>query len=272
MRMNPASSSFRSDLAGVWRRLQVLPDDEAGATVSAQRPTVVRLQAGPWFAQWMQEPAERAVPAVPLCDLAPMQLAALTEQQACWGVCHLDAHPEGEVAHWLPRVDFQPPNLQSDAGWLLFDQPERCIEIDTHSDRSQVWVREPGTAWRADEVWCLQGLDADGHDDGRVLLGAGPWRVYLRPRRGRWPRGLQPGLTLHDLLLHQPDDALSWLDHELSLGRCEGTRCDIVLSSLPASRGGQRHTTIAWHDDGQRAWVRWGDDEGWWRPLPASLP
>ena len=78
MRMNPASSSFRSDLAGVWRRLQVLPDDEAGATVSAQRPTVVRLQAGPWFAQWMQEPAERAVPAVPLCDLAPMQLAALT--------------------------------------------------------------------------------------------------------------------------------------------------------------------------------------------------
>lgn len=271
--MNPASPTFRTDLAGVWRRLPTPPSAEAGGAVSEHHGAMaVRVQAGPWFAQWTQSSAVQAVGPQTLAALPPADLALLAVQQAQWGTMHLEAHPEGEVAHWLPRVDFQPPSLQPASGWLLFDQPDRCIEIDTDTDGTQVWVREPGTAWQAHEVWCLQALDAQGREDGRLLLGAADWRVYLRPRHEHWPRGLQPGMTLHDLLLHQPDQSLNWLDHELSLGRCTGAQCEILYSSLPERRGGVVQTAITWADDHQRAHVRWGHDAGWWQRLEADAP
>lgn len=271
--MNPANFTFRTDLAGVWRRLPTRPVEQAGEGLAVQHDAMaLRVQAGAWFAQWEQSAAVQSVQPLALDALAPSDLALLADQQAQWGVMHLESHPEGEVAHWLPRVDFQPPGLQSVSGWLLFDQPDRFIEIATDTDRTQVWVRDPGTAWFADEVWCLQALDEQGREDGRYLLGAADWRVYLRPRRSRWPRGAHPGLTLHDLLLHQPEQAMEWLDHELSLGRCVGTRCEILCSSLPQHRGRTVQTTVSWSDDRQRAHVRWGSEEGWWQRMEAMAP
>lgn len=271
--MNPASPHFRSDLAGVWRRLPSRFDDRAGQGVAAAQDACAwRVQAGGWFAQWAQSSAVQAVRAQALPQLPPADLALLASQQAQWGVMLVEPHPEGEVARWTPLVDFQPPGIQPAEGWLLFDQPDRCIEIDIHSDRTQVWVREPGTAWQADEVWCLQALDAQGQAEDRFLWGAADWRVHVRPRGLRWPSGLQAGMTMHDLLLHQPDQVLNWLDHELSLGRCIGAQCEILCSSLPERRGSRVPTSVSWANDRQRALVRWGSEERWWQRLETMAP
>lgn len=59
----------------------------------------------------------------------------------------------------------------------------------------------------------------------------------MRDRQRPWPRGLNPGLALVDVLLAQPEHALAWLDQELSFGRFDGQTWRIERSTLPAREG-----------------------------------
>ena len=259
------ASSFRTDLSGLWQRVQVHEPDATGQpALQPETGWVRRLHLGPWFAQWQLPAAREAVRALPLSALSPAEWAVLATQQAQLGRVQIESHPEGEVCQWLPRQDFQPPSLQVEAGWMMFDAPQRLLEIDTQRDRTQVWVADADGAWTMSgaDVWARAGVDRTGVDDGRVLLAAGPWRVYARPRAQRWPRGMRPGFTLSDVLLHQPEGAVSWLDHELSLAYCDGATCRVVQSTLP-ERIGQE---LGADDEASGAWRALMPDE----PLPAQ--
>lgn len=257
------ASLFRTDLSGLWQRVQVHEPDVSGQTaLSPELGWVRRLQVGPWFAQWQLPASREAVRAQPLSALSPAEWAVLATQHAQIGRIQIDTHPEGEVCQWLSRLDFQPPGLELDAGWMMFDAPHRLLEIDTQRDRTQVWVRDPDTVWSASEIWARAGVGPQGEDDGRVLLAAGSWRVYARPRAPRWPRGMRPGFTLSDVLLYEPEAAVRWLDHELSLACCDAGRCRVVQSTLP-ERVGQ---DVGWEEDASGSWRPLSPDE----PLPGQ--
>jgi hypothetical protein len=263
--MTMDASLFRTDLSGLWQRVQVHEPDAADQPVlQPELGWVRRLQVGPWFAQWQLPAARATVRALALSALSPAEWAVLATQQAQLGRVQIESHPEGEVCQWLPRQDFQPPSRQVEAGWLMFDAPHRLLEIDTQRDRTQVWVGDADAAWTSadGDVWARAGVDSAGADDGRVLLAAGPWRVYARPRAQRWPRGMRPGFTLSDVLLHQPELAVSWLDHELSLARDDGGRCRVVQSTLP-ERVGQ---DLGVDDEAGSAWRTLTPEE----PLPGQ--
>jgi len=62
--------------------------------------------------------------------------------------------------------------------------------------------------------------------------------------------------------LHQPEGAVSWLDHELSLAHCDGVTCRVVQSTLP-ERVGQE---LAVEDGVDGPWRALMPDE----PLPGQ--
>lgn len=256
--MSTPLDTFRPDLSGTW--------------LSAQ-DGACRVQAGLRFAHWRLDAQEQAVRRLPLAALSPDELAVLARQHASAGMVQIETHPEGELCHWLCRSDFQPPALQTWAGWLMFVAPRRFIEVDADDAASVVWARAAEVDLNAEQVWCLAGLDGDGRDDGRVLLGAGDARVYLRPRQARWPAGMAPGLSLVDVLLHDPQRALEWLDHEQSLAVMEGgSHARVTLSTLPERVGQCLPCTVHTEPGGRLAQVCWGAERGLWRVLEADEP
>lgn len=256
--MSPHLDTFRPDLSGTWHQAQ------DGAC---------RVQAGLRFAHWRLDAEAQAVRRLPLAALSPDELAVLARQHASAGMVQIEAHPEGELAHWLRRTDFQPPTLHPWAGWLMFVAHRQFIEVDAEDAASQVWQRQAVDDLTPEQVWCLAGLDADGHDDGRVLMAAGDARVYLRPRQARWPAGMTPGLSLVDVLLHDPQRALEWLDHEQSLAVMDGrSHARVALSTLPERVGQRLPCTVHTEPGGRLAHVCWGAERGLWRVLEAGEP
>lgn len=271
--MNPFPDDLSADLCGVWARLRVHEHTSGGdGVVHTDLPgSVWRLHAGPWFATWCWPAGAPEIRSLPLVDLSPAEWAQLSLVQASLGRMRLEDHPEGQVSHWMRHADHQPPGGVTPAGWLLQDAPDRLIEIDLHDDRSQVWERVSGSESepsRTDEprVFCLQGMDASGQDDGRWLMGCPGWRTLLRPRSAPWPKGMGTDMNLRDLLLQQPEGALAWLDQELSLMRQEGSAWTIVCSTLPERRG-QRMPCQVKRLDEQRAMVRFSGEPQPWRVL-----
>lgn len=222
------------DLRGVWVRTLLQTDtlaEHVGAPPSDTTSWVRWLQTGRWHADLrVPRRALQGRTAVPLAAQSPAQLALLAEQQGFVGVTQVDTQPTGEVCTWLRAHDFQPPSLQPDAGWLLFERPDRLIEVGIHADYNEVWERLPGSDGR---FVALAGLDVDGQDDGRRLLLAGRYLMRVRPRRASWPRGMPPGMTLVEALLHQPERALDWLDFEIAFGTFDGTVWRVERATLP---------------------------------------
>lgn len=263
--MNDAPPFSRPDLAGLWLRLRLLR--EAGGAVAAPQDGAAwsaRLLSPRWFAHWRLPACVDDVRPLPLHQLTSDELACLAQQVAHVGVMQIDAYPEGELCSWLRRADYQPPGVLLESGWLMFEAQDRLVEVHVHDDDSSVWSVD--TLCGADVAFCLAGLDANGLEDGRLLIGAGAYLAYHRPRRVRWPRGMQPGFSLVDVLLHRPDEAHVWLDHELSLARRTAGRFEVVRSTLPEQRG-RVEMFSALRQQPELAWVSWRDQEGPWRVL-----
>lgn len=226
-----------TDYRGVWMRTWLHPTaQQAEAAQPAASTTWARwLQTSLWHAD-LRVPDEAMAGRVsaPLSALGPEQLAALTHQRAFAGCTRVDLHPQGELCSWLRRIDYQPPALAPDTAWVVFDAPDRMVRIDQHSELTETWERLPDSVG---VFRVLSGVDEQGQPDGRLLLQAGVHLCLVRDRRRPWPRGLNPGLGLVDVLLAQPEHALAWLDLEVSFGRWDGETWRIERSSLPAREG-----------------------------------
>jgi len=227
------------DLRGVWVRTLLQTDTESPTPGSDRTSWVRWLQTSLWHAD-LRVPVDALAdrPHRPLSQLNGAQLAHLAAQQGFAGTTTVEALPEGEVCRWHRVCDVQPPALTPDAGFLLFETPDRLIELGVHADYTEVWERLPGSTGR---YMALAGLDATGQDDGRRLLLAGDCLMAVRPRRAAWPKGMPPGSTLAEVLLSQPERATEWLDTDIAFGRLAEGRWLIERASLP-EREGQRLT------------------------------
>lgn len=237
--VSPSSAAPRSvpdDLRGVWRRTLLQTDTEGpGPVVEDDRSWVHWLQTSLWHADLrVPESAMQGRQARPLGALAAVQRAALAAQQGFAGITQVEDLPEGQICHWLRRVDYQPPALQPDAGWLVFQSPDKLVEIGVHEAYNEVWERLPGSTWR---YVALAEQGPDGQDNGARLLVAGDYMMAVRARAARWPRGMNPGYTLTDVLLHSPERALDWLDCEISFGRLAQGQWAIERATLPEREG-----------------------------------
>lgn len=229
------------DLRGVWMRTQRQTGIDSAAEEAEGPPPcdetswVRRLQTSLWHAELgLPQAALQGRQALPLADLSAAQTAALAVQQGCAGVTQCENLPEGQICTWLRRIDYQPPGLQPDAGWMMFDQPDRLIEIGVHEDYNEVWVRLPDSTER---FITLAGIAEDGGDNGARLLVAGAYMMRVCPRTQRWPRGMTPGHTLADVMLHSPDRTQDWLDCEVSFGRLQDGQWLIERATLPELEG-----------------------------------
>jgi hypothetical protein len=220
------------DFRGVWKRTLSQTDTQSGqAPQSDGHSWERRLQTSSWYADLcIPEASLRGREALPLAALSAAQLAALADQQGVVGVTQFDHAPEVPICTWLRRTDYQPPGLHPDAGMILFDRPDRLIEIGVHEDYNAVWERLPDSLGR---FIALAGCTPGGADNGERMLVAGSYMMWMRPRGARWPRGLTPGYTLADVLLHSPHEALKWLDCDVSFGRLAGKHWEIEHATLP---------------------------------------
>jgi len=233
----PPAVRVPTDYRGVWVRTRLHPSSDQAGDLPATAPlTWARwLQTSLWHADLrVPDEAMDGRVSAPLSTLGPEQLAALTHQTAFAGCTRVDSHPQGELCSWLRRIDYQPPALAPDAAWVVFDAPHRMIRIDQHSEATETWERLPDSLGT---FRVLSGVDAQGQPDGRLLMQAGVHLCLVRDRRRPWPRGLNPGHALVDVLLTQPEHALAWLDQELSFGRHDGATWHIERSTLPEREG-----------------------------------
>lgn len=233
----PPSVRVPTDYRGVWTRTRLHPSADSASDASPlAAPTWARwLQTSLWHADLrVLDEAMAARVRAPLSALEPEQLAALTHQSAFAGCTRVDLHPQGELCSWLRRIDYQPPACVPDAAWIVFEAPDRIVRIDQHRELTETWQRLPDSTGT---FRVLSGIDAQGQPEGRLLMQAGAYLCLVRDRHRAWPRGLQAGLNLVDVMLTQPEHALAWLDLELSFGRFDGQSWHIERSTLPEREG-----------------------------------
>lgn len=243
---HPSSSAHRpvpDDVRGVWRRTLLQTDTDTGQPPLEDDSSWVRwMQTSLWHADLRVPPsAMQGREALPLSQLSAVQRAALAGQQGFAGITQVEDLPEGQVCHWLRRTDYQPPALHPDAGWIVFDRPDRLIEIGVHDSYNEIWERLPDSLGR---FVTLAELTDDGRDTGARLLVAGSYMMKVQPRVARWPRGMNPGYSLTDVLLHSPDQALDWLACEVSFGRLAQGQWAIERSTLPEHEGQVRDWAV----------------------------
>ncbi len=129
------------------------------------------------------------------------------------GFCGLTRITPGErgqpdVCTWHRLWDIQPPRSTSDAGYMVFDTPDRLVETGVHGQYLEVWERLPDTDGPF-EVNC--------QDDGSLMLRAGTCTMVVRPRKQAWPSDLGNDETLADVALRYPAQAEALLDFSISL-------------------------------------------------------
>lgn len=256
------------DFRGVWQRTLLQTDTEAADPPACDSTSWVRwLQTSQWYGD-LRVPQSAMYRRVvqPLEALSHAQLLALSGQQGFVGIAQYEALPEGPLCTWLRRVDYQPPGLQPDAGWLICDQPHHLIEIGVHEDFNEIWERLPDSMGR---YIALAGSDELERDDGRRLLIAGSYMMLARPRHVRWPRGLTPGCLLADVMASQPDQTHDWLDCEISFGRLQPQGWVIERSTLPGREGLCSPFALE-REDERFASLVMGEQSGRWHVLEWS--
>jgi hypothetical protein len=267
--MSDTSHRIPDDLKGVWQRTLLQQGADSGTPQTDRTTWARRLLTGEWFVD-MRLPAHclEARRAAPLTDLRVSELTALVDQQAHAGIVRFEHLAEGPLCTWLRRIDFQPPGLTPDAGWLLAQSPDELLEIGVHVDHNEVWQRLPDSGGRH---VALAGFHDDGLDNGRRLLVAGQHIALVRARSKPWPRGMAAGTTLREVLIHQPQHVLDWLDCSVAFGRIEPGCCVVERSTLPEEEGARLPLRVE-RLDAHSAHVRLGDDEVEWRVLEWQGP
>jgi len=126
-----------------------------------------------------------------------------------------------DVCTWHRLWDIQPPRSTPDAGFMVFETPERVIETGVHGQYLEVWERLPGSTG---PLLALESVRAHGQSnqpdqprDQRLFI-AGRHAITLRPRTAPWPADLRPDETLAELVQRHPDQAAALLDFEVVFG------------------------------------------------------
>jgi hypothetical protein len=222
--------------------------------------TFVRwLQTGLWHAD-LRVPAGLERPTHAPAQCTPAEQAALATQQGFCGVTEVQARAEGEVCTWHRQIDYQPPGLTPDAGWMAFESSERVIETGVHGVYREVWERLPDSTGRS---IVLTHADAGGGPETRLLV-AGRYLMRVRARTAGWPAGTVAGTSLAEVLAREPTSAAAWLDFEISFGALDGEVWCIERSTLPALEG-KRLSCVLSAGDGTHARVALDGEELPWR-------
>lgn len=263
--MSPSHRQIPDDLRGVWQRTQLQTGTDAICPPVPDTDSWVRwLQTSLWHGDLrIPSSALHARCAMPLKQMSPQQHNALAKQQGFAGITQVEALPEGQICTRLRRVDYQPPGLTPDAGWLMFDRPDHFIEIGVHADHNAIWARLPDSTGR---YIALAGRNAQGDDDGRRLLVAGRYMMMIRPRHARWPASLLPGDTLADVMQRHSEQVTDWLDCDISFGHLQQGHWHIEHATLP-EREGQRHACQLHRHEAHVATVKMPDADGDWHVL-----
>jgi len=218
----PPSGQVPRSLCGLWQRLSL-------ETPDAPRDTTTRvfwLQTPTLFAD-IRVPSLRAVrrDRTRLDEYACDELAVLAQQDGFAGRTALD----GALCRWEREVTFQPPTGVPDEGRLTF-QGEEIVEDGVHLSYRERWRRVPGSLGD----WC-----AWRGDDGRYLVAAGDWFLFVRPRREARLETAASLLHLGAARSNCRDGLIALLDFEISLGRRRGADAPwrIELSTLPFREG-----------------------------------
>ncbi|MBC7701292.1 hypothetical protein [Aquabacterium sp.] len=216
---------------GVWSRTLLETPTQRDDT-----SLVLWMQTELWHADLRIPLAARADRIkAPLSAMSTPQLHALALQSGFCGITQLErrAPHEDEICTWHRHVDYQPPGLSPDAGWMVFECDDRVIETGVHGVYREVWERLPDSTGP-----CTFREHADALDPARVtrILTAGRYIMQVRPRDGAWPADTVPGDTLSEVLARHPNQASSLLDFEVSFGVLdggEGLRWTLHHSTLP---------------------------------------
>lgn len=186
---------------GVWARtLLETPDG---------RDTTTRVH-------WLQTEGWHADLRVP-SGLDPTTPEGRAQLQGFCGITRITPGRDGQpdICTWHRRWDVQPPRSTPDAGYMVFETPDRVIETGVHGTYLEVWERLPGSTG----AYLAQAeVDAQGLPTGVQRFVAGRYAITVRPRQAPWPADMRPDETLAQLLQRQPDAAPGLLDFELVFG------------------------------------------------------
>jgi hypothetical protein len=187
---------------GVWVR--TLLETLEGRDTSTR---VHWLQTGGWHAD-LRVP-QGADPATP---------GGRTQLQGFCGLTRITPGKDGQpdVCTWHRRWDIQPPRSTPDAGFMVFETPERVIETGVHGPYLEIWERLPGSTGR---YRAQAELDAQGQPTGVQRFVAGRYAITVRPRTAPWPGDLKPDETLAQLLQRHPGAAPGLLDFDMVFGQ-----------------------------------------------------
>ncbi|MEZ5664993.1 MAG: hypothetical protein R3E94_15885 [Burkholderiaceae bacterium] len=119
---------------------------------------------------------------------------------------------KADICTWDRRWDIQPPRSTPDAGYMVFETPDRVIETGVHGRYLEVWERLPGSTGH----YAAQAeVDAQGQPTGAMRFVAGRCAITVRPRTAAWPADLRPDETLAQVVQRHPAQAAALLDFEL---------------------------------------------------------
>lgn len=209
---------------GVWSRTLLETPTHRDDT-----SLVLWMQTDLWHADLRIPVAARADRIkAPLSALSAGQLQALALQSGFCGITQVERRSpqEDEICTWHRRLDYQPPGLSPDAGWMVFEAGDRVIETGVHGLYREVWERLPDSTGPC--------TVREHKTDARILT-AGRYVMRVRPRAFTWPADTRPGDTLTEVLAKHPTQASSLLDFEVSFG---------VFDGGPGLRWTIRHSTL----------------------------
>jgi hypothetical protein len=212
------------------------------------------------FVRWLQTEHWHADLRIPLTARAGEGAGDLALQQGFCGITTVEQQAGREVCTWQRRLDFQPPGLTPDAGYIEFDGTERLVETGVHGSYLEVWERLPGSAG---PVAMLEFIGDDGCRSR--WLRAGAWAMRIRPRALGWPADTRAGESLAELVQRHPAARAGLLDFEISFGPLRDTPAglywQIEQSTLLALVGSE--TRLADLMAGAQALAPGSDTAGW---------
>lgn len=247
---------------GVWQRT-LLQTPEGNDTAT----TVYWLQTARWHAD-IRIPAHRPdfSSVRSLAECSPAQLAWLACQQGFAGVTTVSAAMPKETCKWHRLIDFQPPAVLADAGYMSFE-PGLLVETGVHADYLEHWRR---LAHSDDGVAVMRktaGRDARAMP-AEFLMVAGRYVMHVRDRASGWLQGIRPDTALSELVTpHQ----FGLLDLEISFGERTGSGWRVRHSTLPWREGRDVDLRMGQAVEGVVP-MRWDGVEAQWHIIEWTPP
>jgi hypothetical protein len=229
---------------GVWVRTLLETPQLCDTT------TLVRwMQLGRWHADLRVPTSARVThPDVLMPYSAADSTLLKTVQQGFCGITQVTRSEAGEVCTWHRLVDYQPPALTPDAGWMVFENPETVIETGIHGIYREVWQRLPQSTGRM--LALAEPARTDGQASARLLL-AGDYAMRVRP-------------AAHAAALSQADPSV-----EISFGLLQANQWHVQHSTWPALEGQHMGLSIQ-RTSGSEALVHMDNASALWEILEWS--